>query len=105
MTLRLVLRDQVQVWELSEQDGEIKPRRTGALQPETIGFATLVLLKVADVPEIIEPAQRLPRLRSFALPRTAIREFELPARSLPQRELRAQPLHQLELPARPLRQH
>lgn len=104
MTLRLVLRDQVQVWELSEQNGEIKPRNAGFLQPETIGNATLVLLKVADVPEIIEPAQRLPRFRSFSQPRTAIREFELPARSLPQRELRAQPLHQLELPARPFHQ-
>jgi hypothetical protein len=78
MTLNLVLRDHVQVWELAEHQGEIVPRSAESLQPETIGIATLVARKVGEEPEIIEPAQRAPRARTLG---PGITSHQLPART------------------------
>jgi hypothetical protein len=76
MTLNLVLRDHVQVWELAEHEGEIVPRSAESLQPETIGIATLFARKVGEEPEIVEPAQRAPRARTLG---PGITSRQLPA--------------------------
>jgi hypothetical protein len=78
MTLNLVLRDHVQVWELAEHQGEIVPRSAESLQPETIGIATLVASKVGEEPEIVEPAQRALRARILG---PGITSRQLPARA------------------------
>lgn len=87
MTLNLVLRDVVKVWELAEHEGKIQLRQTETLQPEIVGTATLVALKVGDAPEIVEPAQRT--LRARAMPRMMISNDPLPARLRETRRLEA----------------